>query len=301
LTACFYSSTGNFTNSADTESFTIGRENASFTNVVFNGSIPVSQTSFTVAFNVKELLIAGVEPDANAGALPGDISKVNALDAKIVGISTNTQYVGTCGTGSGGSADYSSARTFTCTFTAGGSFVVDAYTLTLAIPTANVYFAAEFEDALSVWDPDAGFATGGGTFSLDGERVSFGFSYTQNAKNLRSGFVVIRHMADGGVCRIKSNNQMNAPAVNGNTVALSGKGNYVCTDALGVTQASQGNVNISAFAEDNGTSGNGQDRFWVSNAATVATNYLKMATPAGTQAALLTGGNVQVPQPSGKR
>jgi len=302
LTACFYSSNGNFTNSGDTENFTENREDATFTNLAigFGGSIPVSQTTFTVTVDVKELLTGGVEPDINAGAMPGDIGLLNSINAKIVGISTNTQYAGSCGTGTGGSANYSSTQSFSCVFSdSGDPFVVDAYTLTLDIPTTNDYWTATFEDALSVWDPNAGFATGGGTILLDGDRVSFGFSYTAG-KNLRSGFVVVRHLAGGGVCRVKSNNQMNAPAVNGNTVTLSGKGNYSCTDALGVTTASQGNITISAYAEDNATSGIGFDKFWVSNAAAVTTNYLQMTAPAGTNAALLTGGNVQVPQPQKK-
>jgi len=44
----------------------------------------------------------------------------------------------------------------------------------------------------------------------------------------------------------------------------------------------------------------GFDKFWVSNAAAVTTNYLKMTATAGANAALLTGGNVQVPQPQKK-
>jgi hypothetical protein len=197
---------------------------------------------------------------------------------------------------------YAAVQPFTCTFD-GGPFTVDAYTLTLDVPTANTFYtAATFEDALSIWDPNAGFATGGGTFLLAGERVSFGFSYTlTKAKTTpRSGFVVVRHLAGGGVCRVKSNNQMNAPAVNGNTATLSGKGNYTCSDATGNTTASQGNISIAAYAEDNATSGIGADKFWLSNGAGVPTNYLKMDMPAGANAQLLTGGNVQVPQPQGR-
>jgi hypothetical protein len=265
---------------------------------VFPGSIPVSLTSFQVSANVLELRVGGSEPNPNDGALPGDISKVTAITAKIVGISTNQQYTGSCGLGTLSGTLYASTQSFTCTFI-GGPFVVDAYTLTLDIVANNYYMGSTFEDALSVWDPNAGFATGGGTFKLDGDRVSFGFSYTlQKGKTVpRSGFVVVRHLVDGGVCRVKSNNQMNAPAVNGNTVTLSGKGNYTCSDASGTTTASQGNITISAYAEDNGTSGTDQDNFWVSNAAAVTQNNLQMAGPAGTNASKLTGGNVQVPQP----
>ena len=284
----------------DTKNFSVSKENAAFASVAFNGSVPVSTTTIQVTFGVQELRVSGAEPTPNDGAMPGNVALVDGITAKMTGISANSSYTGSCGTGSGGTTDYTSTRAFTCNFT--GPFTVDAYTLTLDIPTTNLYWAATtFEDALSVWDPNAGFATGGGTFNLDGERVSFGFSYTaSNGKQgPRSGFVVVRHLAGGGVCRVKSNNQMNIPAVNGKTVTLSGKGNYVCTDALGVTTASAGNVNIAAYAEDNATSGIGQDRFWVSNTAAYSPNALAMPGPAGdpTKNKLLTGGNVQVPQP----
>ena len=101
---------------------------------------------------------------------------------------------------------------------------------------------------------------------------------------------------------MKSNNQMNAPAVNGNTVTLSGKGNYSCVDGNGQTLASQGNVTIGAYAEDNATSGADADKFWVTNGASVTPNYLKMNGTGGAaaNAIKLRGGNVQVPQPGSR-
>ena len=90
-------------------------------------------------------------------------------------------------------------------------------------------------------------------------------------------------MANGGVCRVKSSNQMNAAAVSGKTATLSGRGNYSCSDAAGnpVPGQSQGNITIAAYAEDNSTSGIGFDKFWVSNAAAVTPNYLQMPASGG--------------------
>lgn len=303
-----YAGANGYNGDTDLKTFDVSEENAEFLNVVINNgnTILVSQTSFNVTLDVKELRISGNEPDQNDGALPGNIALVTALDARIVGMATNTQYSGSCGTGSGGSASYSSARSFTCTFS-GGPFVVDAYTLSLNIPTANVYWVAtQYDEGLSVWDPSAGFATGGGTFMFDGDRFSFGFSYTlsKGKSAPRSGFVVVRHMANGGTCRMKSNNQMEAPAVNGNTVIITGKGNYSCTDALGAPVAGQsaGNIQVSLYGEDWGTSGKDTDKVWVSNNANLGvglTNYLQMPGAGGAAAntVFLRGGNIQVPQP----
>jgi subtilisin family serine protease len=297
--AASFSTTSLYAGSSDSKSFTVGKETGTLSNIVIasGGSIPVSQTSFTVTVDARELRTAGVEPAPQDGAMPGDASLIT-MAANISGIATSSSYNGSC-VGVGGSASYASTRTFTCTFT-GGPFAVDAYTLTLRIPASNAYWtAASYEEALVVWDPKAGFAAGGGSFLLDGDRVSFGFSYTlQKGKTVpRSGFVALRHLADGGVCRVKSTNAMNAPAVSGNTVTLSGKGNYTCVDALGVTTASAGNISIAAYAEDNATSGVGADKFAVTNGAPVADNKLQMPIPLGISAILLSGGNVQVPKP----
>jgi len=88
---------------------------------------------------------------------------------------------------------------------------------------------------------------------------------------------------------------MDAPAVNGTTASFSGKGNYTCVDAKGATTASAGNQNVLGYVEDNGTSGAGQDKFWLR-----AYGELMMALQAPGNALLLTGGNIQVPQPGSR-
>ena len=88
---------------------------------------------------------------------------------------------------------------------------------------------------------------------------------------------------------------MDAPAVNGTTASLTGRGNYTCVDSDGATTASQGNLSILGYVEDNGTSGAGQDKFWIR-----AYSELFMSMSPAPYAVLLTGGNIQVPQPSSK-
>ena len=304
--ATFDAANGYAASSSAEENFVISKETAEFVSVAINGgngSIPVSQTSFHVTLGIREKRDgSGDEPNQNDGQLPGNIN-LATVSAKIVGLALNTTYNGACTAGSAVATDQYVTRNWSCLFS-GGPFEVDAYTLMVDVPEANSYWVAStYEEGMAIWDPAAGFATGGGSFLLDGDRVSFGFSYTltKGKSTPRSGFVVIRHMAGGGVCRVKSNNQMNAPAVNGNTVTLSGKGNYSCVDANGQSIAGQsaGNVNISAYAEDNATSGADADKFWVSNNAAVTPNYLKMNSTGGAavNAIKLRGGNVQVPQP----
>ncbi len=83
--------------------------------------------------------------------------------------------------------------------------------------------------------------------------------------------------------------------MNGKTASLTGKGNYSCVDSDGATTASQGNLTILGYVEDNGTSGAGQDKFWIR-----AYSELFMALPPGDQRCCSDGGNIQVPQPSSK-
>jgi hypothetical protein len=307
--ATFDAASGYAGSTSAEEDFVVSKENAEFVSVAVNGgngSMSVAQVSFDVTLGLKEKLASGNEPEQNDGQLAGNIN-LGTVSAKMVGLATNTSYNGTCTAGSAVASNSYVTREWSCSF-GSGPFAVDAYTLSVDIPSANNYLVANtYEEGLAIWDPYAGFATGGGTFMLDGDRVSFGFSYTltKGKSTPRSGFVVIRHMADGGVCRVKSNNQMNPAAVNGNTVVLTGKGNYSCVDANGQAIAGQsaGNISIAAYAEDNATPGAGADKFWVSNGAAVTPNYLQMDETGGAAANAITlrGGNVQVPQPGKKQ
>jgi hypothetical protein len=87
-------------------------------------------------------------------------------------------------------------------------------------------------------------------------------------------------------------------AVVGKTASFSGKGNYGCVKPNGETYDGIGNQTILGWLEDNGegSTATGPDRFWIN--MSVPNSKLLLATPASTNARPLTGGNVQVPQPS---
>ena len=86
--------------------------------------------------------------------------------------------------------------------------------------------------------------------------------------------------------------------MNGTTASYTGKGNYTCVDAYGATTASAGNLSLLGYVEDNATPGAGFDKFWLQNQA--AYGELSMPSTAKANAALLTGGNIQVTQPGSK-
>lgn len=268
-------------------SFAVARENAEGSTISNGGAAQVGAKSFTVTVGIKEARLGnGDEPYPNDGQLPGSIANVPSLTAVASPVSGGSNVAGSCAAGSVSGSGYGAVRSFSCTFGDGVTQLpVDVYTLTFTV--GGNYYTGTYEDVFSIWDPSAGFATGGGSFMLDGDRVSFGFSFTmtKNKSTPRGGVVVVRHLAGGGVCRAKSNS-MDAPAVVGNAVTLGGKGNYNCV-VNNVTTISQGNLNLIVVGEDWATSGAGADKFRVK-----AMDQLDMATTVA-----LATGNIQVPQP----
>ena len=267
--------------------FTVNRENAEGSTIANTGAAQIGAKSFTVTVGIKEARLSnGNEPDPNDGQFAGAIANVSSLTAVASPVSGGGNVAGSCTAGSVSGSGYGAVKSFSCTFGDGVTQLpVDVYTLTFTV--GGNYYTGSYEDVFSIWDPGAGFATGGGSFMLEGDRVSFGFSFTMTKGKTapRGGVVVVRHLAGGGVCRAKSNS-MDSPAVVGNVVTLGGKGNYSCV-VNNVTTISQGNINLIVVGEDWATSGAGADKFRVK-----AMDKLDMATTV-----VLAGGNIQVPQP----
>ena len=68
--------------------------------------------------------------------------------------------------------------------------------------TSTYYQATQYEDVVTVYDPVAGFVTGGGTFRIDGDLVRFGINlkYKTNGKNTtatQGSVFAVRHHANG--------------------------------------------------------------------------------------------------------
>jgi hypothetical protein len=262
------------------------------------GGTPLA--SLVLTFTVRE---KNPEPDTNGGAHPGDIDNTG-LSVSLNGAGGNNKSA-TC-TPSATIATppaYSDVKTYTCAFT---SVAVDAYEIQAAV-TGN-YYVGSLLDTVAVYDPTAGFVTGGGKLwfsstDLNPERVSFGlvFNFTgKNKTNPRGNLVVLRHLANGDICRAKSN-AIDAPAVINNTASFSGKGNYSCTKPDGTTYDGIGNQTLLGWVEDNGqgSTATGPDRFWIN--VNAPNSVLAMGGNGPANAQELTGGNIQVPQPSSQR
>lgn len=144
----------------------------------------------------------------------------------------------------------------------------------------------------------AGFATGGGWFTLSGEKVNFGFTmkYGKNGANLKGSFIAVRHYADGTTVRLKSNAlEVGSLAIRSTTgcgtASFSGRANY--TDRLGQTT---GNIPFTVYASDCNRPGIGVDSIWIS-----ATGELTMPGPASSNLITLGGGQIAVPHTAARK
>ena len=300
LTACFYSTNANFGHDGDDEDVTVTTEDATITpdasniNSIATAPGGTSVASITLKFIVKE---TNPEPDANAGALAGNINNVAfGVQLLAVGAGANNE-TGTCNAGVVAGTGYSQTKTYTCTFS---TVALDAYEVVSTV--SGNYYDGTDSDALSVYDPSAGFVTGGGKFDFPGaspaEKVNFGLVFMNPSKKaVRGNLLVIRHMTNGDICRVKSNG-LEAPAITQNAASWAGKGNYNCSRPDGTQYDGSGNLTITGWVQDNGqgSTATGPDKFWVKVSGALNNNLVMPGTgPAN--AASLTGGNIQVPQP----
>ena len=79
------------------------------------------------------------------------------------------------------------------------------------------YYTATGQGAFTVYDPSLGHTTGGGWFywpgsddpetGYPGDRTNFGYTmkYGRNGKTLKGNLLMIRHLRDGTMYRLKSN------------------------------------------------------------------------------------------------
>ncbi len=185
---------------------------------------------------------------------------------------------------------------------------VNTYTLQVNVDTDG-YYTGSGEDVLTVFDPSLGFTTGGGTFRWPGtdDRTNFGFNvkYHRRGKGAKGGLILIRHLADGTIFRLKSN-KMTALAIG----EVSGADPYGWASFTGKAIYLEpgwpdpiGNHEFVAYVEDHGTPGAGSDRFWIEvidrDGLVVAAS--SMAEPAFANAETIEGGNIVVPHKTGRR
>jgi hypothetical protein len=204
-------------------------------------------------------------------------------------------------------AGYDAVSQIMCNF---NNVSVNTYTIQLAVNGG--YYTAYNEDVLVVYDPSLGFATGGGWFywpgtedpEIDylGDRTNFGFTmkYTKKFTNLQGSLLIIRHLQDGSIYRVKSN-ALYGLAVGTSRDAggpygwasFSGKSTYLEPGWL----VPVGNYEFIVYVEDRNEPGSGVDVFWiqVKDKDGNLVGGMSMVSPATTNTEQLKGGNIVVP------
>ena len=251
--------------------------------------LSVSLTEQEAAIALASLATA---PASSAAA--GDVNRAG-LAVRLVALVGGGAYDGSCTPGAA-SGQYA-ARTFTCHFAAG----VAVNTYTVQVSATGDYYAGGTEDVLTISDPSLGFITGGGRFAWPGtgERTTFGFTfkYNKSGSNPQGNVLVVRHLADGTIYRMKSNaldGLALSPAASAYGYAsFTGKATFLeprATTALG-------NYSFTGYVEDRAEPGANADRFWLSlrSPAGEVVAPLSLGGTADANAAVLSGGNVSVP------
>jgi hypothetical protein len=138
------------------------------------------------------------------------------------------------------------------------------------------HYTRDAEDVLVVYDPSLGFATGGGWFywpdsehevtGYPGDKTNFGFNmkYNKKGQKVKGSLLLIRHLPDGTVYRVKSNALYGLalgedPSVPFVWASFSGKSTYLQPD----WEEPVGNHEFLAYVEDHNEPGTGVDRFWI--------------------------------------
>ncbi len=273
--------------------------------IAFHGGNPVAvrvesaggeSGTFNLMVRVRE-----AEPDTALGSVwPGDINHADvAMQLAPVGPGSPAEPIGACERRLDGDG-YDQELTVMCAF---DEVPVNAYTL--AVTVGGGFYAGDAEDIVVVYDPSLGYTTGGGSFLWPGtdEVVNFGYTmkYNKKGQKVKGSLLLIRHVADGSIYRVKSNALYGLALGEGDGfgwASFSGKSTY-----LDPTMPDpEGNHDFVVYVEDRNEPGDGVDRFWIEmhdkdNAVIPA---LSMDRGAADHAVPIEGGNLVVPHRAAK-
>jgi|GEM_PF-2282518 len=209
---------------------------------------------------------------------PGDLSVIGPSD-----ISLSFSAVGSGGKWSGTASSFTPATGVAIFNVPAGGLGVETYAAEVTLN--NDYFkAAPAEDVLVVYDPSLGFATGGGWFTwpegtdnpeLEGAKTNFGFTMKYNKKgaSVQGSFLLIAHLEDGSIVRLKSNALYGLAIIEKTypgIASFSGKCVYRRVDADGTVLAEAGNQEFTVYVKDMNEPGAGNDLVWFTAKLTVA-------------------------------
>ena len=222
----------------------------------------------TLRAHVYELPEIAIWP----GPLPGDITKAAVFFDVTAGIGGGMTSYGPAPVSASGEAAW--------TFPTG--LPSNVYSVDVRMDPANGYYRADpaVTAALVVYDPSAGFTTGGGWVADGGEHGNFGFSVKYLKSGTIQGQALYVYRWGDVVTRVKSN-AMRWLVISGSTAVFRGK----------ATVNDVGNHTFEIRIVDNGQPGSAD------------TFAIKIWRPNGTllhevPAATLGGGNLIVPQPN---
>ena len=259
--------------------------------------------------DVDSLRVTMVVDEAQDGYLSGTLKSGSGLaNAKPIALTLTP--VGPGGTQTCSAADTAyvagdpDSGTATCVLANVGVAVFEAAAL-----IGGNHFVGSGLGAVTVYDPRLGFVTGGGwVIGVDGARVNFGF----NAKLLKSGqlqgsLLTLVHREDGRY-QVKSNAMGTLAVVEDRargiwTATFTGKATLGAPFVLPCGESKCGNYGFTVYIEDQAEPGVGADRFWIQNVdpGGAVVGAVSFPGPAIANARTLFGGNIQVPQPQGKR
>jgi hypothetical protein len=223
----------------------------------------------------------------------------------LVPVGPGGQEDGTCTPSTVSGVSYDDKLTVTCTFD-----VVPVNTYTVQVTVDGDYYTGDGEDVLVVYDPSLGFTTGGGWFYWPGseneetdylgDKTNFGYTmkYNKKGRNVKGSLLLIRHLPDGSIYRVKSNalyglalGEMEVDGENIGWASFAGKSTYL---EPGWPEPI-GNYEFLVYVEDHNEPGTGVDRFWFEVRDKDRIPDMSMAEPATTNAEYIQGGNIVVP------
>jgi hypothetical protein len=235
---------------------------------------------------------AACEPD------PGDIDDAQVSMSLVPVGPGGTQTVLCTNAGVSGSG-YDAILTVECDF---NDIPVNVYSVQATL-VGGYYTSATVEDVLVIFDPSLGFTTGGGWFYWPGttEKTSFGYTmkYNKALTNVKGNLLLIRHMEDESIYRVKSNALFGLSIgdfeEDGMTVgwaSFAGK----CTYIEPGWEEPEGNYRFTVYAEDWNEPGD-MDQFWleVRDGQENVVPAMSMDLPATENTVTLGGGNIVVP------
>jgi PKD repeat protein len=246
-----------------------------------------------------EAYIQETYPDnAACGPDAGDIDDAR-VSMSLVPVGPGSTHTVLCTNAGVSGSGYDAILTVECDF---DDIPVNVYHVQ-ATAVGGYYTSAMVEDVLVIFDPSLGFTTGGGWFYWPGttQKTSFGYTmkYNKALTHVKGNLLLIRHMEDGSIYRLKSNALFGLSIgdfeEDGMTVgwaSFAGK----CTYIEPGWEEPEGNHRFTVYVEDWNEPGD-MDQFWleVRDGQGNVIPVMSMDLPATENTVTLGGGNIVVP------